>query len=173
VNSLQGARGRKMPRCNWRRGEVLASPARRAGRTELLRTIFGLNPVAAATCASPASPAPLLPRGAWAQGVGMVSEDRKVEGLAALAQHCANMTLSNLANLGPRACHAGRQDTGHPPLGARLAIKCRGPRQAVGSLSGGNQQKSPSPPASPRRGLLLLDDRRAGSTSDPKRRFTS
>src|SRR5262249_6316136 len=87
--------------------------------------------------AGPASPARR-----WAQGVGMVSEDRKVEGLALSLSIAENLTLSNLNNLGPAGLvMPRRRDNAARKSIDRLAIRSRGPRQLAGALSGGNQQK--------------------------------
>lgn len=53
-----------------------------------------------------------------------------------------NLTLSRLEPLGPAGLVIpARQDAAAAAQIDRLSIKCRGPRQPVGSLSGGNQQK--------------------------------
>ena len=92
-----------------------------AGRTETLRTLFGLEPAAggevrlggrADTRAAPGQ--------RIAAGVGLLSEDRKQEGLALTQSIADNMTYSWLR---------------------RLRVSCRGPEQKVVELSGGNQQK--------------------------------
>jgi ribose transport system ATP-binding protein len=143
VNSLQGARGPQNASLQLRRGEVLGIAGLvGAGRTELLRTIFGLDPVRAGQVRISTFVGPASPARRWAQGVGMVSEDRKVEGLALSLSIAENLTLSNLANLGPAGLvMPRRQDTAARRWVQRLAIKCRSPRQVVSSLSGGNQQK--------------------------------
>ena len=78
----------------------------------------------------------------WKQGVGLVSEDRKTEGLALNLSIADNLTLSRLDGLGPPGLVLpARQNTAGRRWIERLGIKCRGPRQSVGALSGGNQQK--------------------------------
>jgi ribose transport system ATP-binding protein len=78
----------------------------------------------------------------WGQGIGLVSEDRKSEGLALDLSIAENITLPRMAGLGPGplVTPAG-QDRASRPLIEQLAIKCRTPRQLVSALSGGNQQK--------------------------------
>src|SRR5262249_100622 len=84
-----------------RRGEILGlAGIVGAGRTELLRAVFGLEPVRSGkvlVCTLGAAPRPgATPRDRIEQGLGMVSEDRKQEGLA-LAQSVAdNLTYSRL-----------------------------------------------------------------------------
>jgi ribose transport system ATP-binding protein len=125
------------------RGEVMGIAGLvGAGRTELLRVLFGLDPVKAGKIRIGSYFGPASPSRRWAQGAGMVSEDRKTEGLALGLSIADNMTLSLLKGLGPLGLVFPRQqDEASNRWIQRLAVKCRGPRQAVGSLSGGNQQK--------------------------------
>jgi ribose transport system ATP-binding protein len=73
----------------------------------------------------------------WAQGMGMVSEDRKNEGLALGLSITDNLTLTCL----PAFFSPARLDRGGREWADRLAVRYRGMRQSVGDLSGGNQQK--------------------------------
>lgn len=74
--------------------------------------------------------------------MGLVSEDRKGEGLALGLGLDDNLTLTRLAGLGPGPFVVpSRQQTAARRWIERLSIRCRGPRQTVGELSGGNQQK--------------------------------
>src|SRR5436190_1701164 len=85
-----------------RRGEVLGiSGLVGAGRTELLRAIFGLNHVTAGEIRVGMYEGVSGPGARWAQRAGMVSEDRKTEGLAAGLSIADNITLPRLAGLGP------------------------------------------------------------------------
>ena len=126
-----------------RRGEVLGIAGLvGAGRTELLRALFGLTAVRRGRIKVGAYVGPASPARRWAQGVGIVSEDRKREGLALGLGIADNLTLSRLADMGPLGLVLpSRQDAAADRWIARLGIKCRAPRQAVGALSGGNQQK--------------------------------
>jgi ribose transport system ATP-binding protein len=126
-----------------RRGEVLGIAGLvGAGRTELLRAVFGLDPVRAGTVkvraiAGPASPAQRL-----AQGVGLLSEDRKGEGLATGLSVADNLTLSTLSRLGPLGFVSGRRQRAATQRWiGELGIRCQGPGQRAADLSGGNQQK--------------------------------
>jgi ribose transport system ATP-binding protein len=125
-----------------RRGEVLGIAGLvGAGRSELLRTLFGLEPVRrgairvwghAATESGAASPSER-----WRQGVGMVSEDRKSEGLALGLSVTDNLTLTRLPPLLRPATLAAVA----AEWAERLAVRFHGVGQSVGELSGGNQQK--------------------------------
>ena len=89
------------------RGEILGLAGLiGAGRTELVRTIFGLDPVRAgritvAVAGSGwATDTGAPPHRRLAQGVGMLSEDRKAEGLALPMSLADNITLSRLGRVG-------------------------------------------------------------------------
>jgi ribose transport system ATP-binding protein len=129
-----------------------------AGRTRLLRTIFGLEPVrrghikvAALSGEVPLKPDASsarrtrlegTPHDRWEQGIGMLSEDRTGEGLALGLSVADNLTLSRLDGLGPAfAVTPARQAGAASTWIGRLSIRCAGPRQPVAQLSGGNQQK--------------------------------
>lgn len=109
-----------------------------AGRTEFLRTLFGLNPVQngtihLATFAGSASPHQRLK-----QGMGLLSEDRKNEGLAQAMSVADNLTLSKLPTLPLTLKKVG--DTAQYWV-RQLNIRIRSPHQPIATLSGGNQQK--------------------------------
>ncbi len=74
--------------------------------------------------------------------MGLLSEDRKSEGLALGLSVADNLTLTRLEPFGPRALVLpARQKKASTAWISRMAIKCAGPSQAAGELSGGNQQK--------------------------------
>ena len=113
-----------------------------AGRTRLLRTIFGLAPVKGGRIQVAAFTGPALPHERWRQGVGMLSEDRAGEGLARNLSIGDNITLSHLAPFGPGGLvWPARQRDAATRWIERLDIRCADARQPVAELSGGNQQK--------------------------------
>ncbi|MBN2138841.1 MAG: sugar ABC transporter ATP-binding protein [Sedimentisphaerales bacterium] len=126
-----------------RRGEVLGIAGLiGAGRTELLRCIFGLDPVRSGKIKLGLYTGPASPVKRWAQGAGILSEDRKEEGLALELSISDNMTLSRLEGFGPFGMVIpSRQDKAARRWIHKLGIRCRTPRQSVQSLSGGNQQR--------------------------------
>lgn len=126
-----------------RRGEILGIAGLvGAGRTELLRCLFGLDDVRSGSIRVAGMRPPNDPAGQIAAGLGYVSEDRKTEGLAQQLSVVDNLTLSRLKPystwgvLNLRARLSGCRDWIQ-----KLEVKAQGPEQAVSSLSGGNQQK--------------------------------
>jgi ribose transport system ATP-binding protein len=113
-----------------------------AGRTELIRAIFGLQHISRGEIRVAAYSGAAGPRQRWSQGVGIVSEDRKQEGLALGLNIADNLTMSRLEGLGPgRLVLPSRQRAAAIPWIRRMSIKCTSPTQRVAALSGGNQQK--------------------------------
>jgi ribose transport system ATP-binding protein len=147
VLDLGGLSGRRLPRgadLTLRRGEVLGIAGLvGAGRTELLRAVFGLDPVVSGTVSvAGASGGRATPRARIRQGVGFLSEDRKGEGLALSRSIEDNLTypaLARHARLG-WVDLAGRRAAASRWMDA-LRVRAAGPAQPVGALSGGNQQK--------------------------------
>ena len=146
VLAVRDLAGKVLPRSatlDVRRGEVLGIAGLvGAGRTELLRAIFGLDPVRRGTVRVGALVGPASPARRWAQGVGMVSENRATEGLAVALSIADNLTLPRLRGLGPAGLVTpSGQDRASRPWIEKLSIKCTSPRQTTAALSGGNQQK--------------------------------
>jgi ribose transport system ATP-binding protein len=126
-----------------RRGEVVGiGGLMGAGRTELLRAIFGLDPIRRGSIRVASWSGWATPRRRLAQGVGLLSEDRKAEGLALSLSLADNTTLSRLTGMGPGfLVWPSRQRAAAARWIERLRIRCHSSRQAVSELSGGNQQK--------------------------------
>jgi ribose transport system ATP-binding protein len=126
-----------------RHGEILGiSGLVGAGRTEMLRSLFGLDAVISGEVLIAGQSTPSTPAARTRAGLGLVSEDRKGEGLAQDRSIADNMTLSALA----RYSRAGwldlaRRDSVVRQWMAKVQVKARGPDQPVRELSGGNQQK--------------------------------
>jgi len=111
-----------------------------AGRSELLRSIFGLEPIRSGTIKLGAFVGPASPAHRLAHGLGMLSEDRKNEGLAANLSVMDNLTLSRLP-LHHGLVLAEKQRQVAERWLEQLRIKCSDPCQPISRLSGGNQQK--------------------------------
>jgi ABC-type sugar transport system ATPase subunit len=143
VSELRGIGKPRSASLTLRRGRVLGiAGLMGAGRTELMRSLFGLARVASGEIRVAGFSGSYQPQRRWAQGVGMVSEDRKQEGLALELSIADNLTLPRLRGLGPwRFVLPSRQKAAARPWIDRLPIKCTSAAQRVSSLSGGNQQK--------------------------------
>jgi len=114
-----------------------------AGRTDLLRTIFGLDDLAAGEIfIVDAAATAVSPRDRWAQGVGFLSENRKEEGLMLNQSIADNLTLTKMNALGRLGwVDGGKQQAIAQRWVGELRVKCRDAAQPIGQLSGGNQQK--------------------------------
>jgi len=113
-----------------------------SGRTHLLRTLFGLEPVRSGRVRVGVYSGVARPHERWMQGMGLLSEDRKEEGLALTLDVADNLTMSKLSRFGPAGLlFPARQRSAAARWISELAIKCAGPAQKAGELSGGNQQK--------------------------------
>ncbi len=141
------------------------------GRTETLRACFGLDRLARGTVhIAPAKGRDTVTRGAGARtatsaseagggeralvtggrsaahslahGVGLLSENRKEEGLMLNRDLADNLTITRFGPLSRFGfISRKRQWEGTAEWMRRLDVRGRSPGQAVGELSGGNQQK--------------------------------
>jgi len=146
ILSLDQLTGATIPRdvnLGLRRGEILGIAGLvGAGRTELLRCIFGLDPVKRGQVRVAAYAPRANPRARIRAGLGLVSEDRKGEGLAQDRSIADNLTLSRLRPYSRGGwLDLRRRDTAVRDWMRQLEIKATAPDQAVQELSGGNQQK--------------------------------
>jgi ribose transport system ATP-binding protein len=138
LNALSGVTRPDQVTLTLHRGEVLGiAGIIGSGRTELLRAIFGLDPVRTGSIRVKAYEGPASTAQQWDRGVGMVSEDRQREGLALNLSIAENSSLSSL----PPFIHPARQSAAARRWIDRLHIRCRHPEQPAAQLSGGNQQK--------------------------------
>ena len=116
-----------------------------AGRTEVLEALFGAaGSVPGGTIELDGRPARFKnPGEAIARGVALVTEDRKTLGLFADMTVGENITIASLGRVEKAAGFVSRRRESEAIAGQvrQLAIKAAGPRAAVTSLSGGNQQK--------------------------------
>jgi ribose transport system ATP-binding protein len=129
-----------------RRGEILGIAGLvGAGRTKMVRTIFGLdNPhEGKITIAGEATAA----RGVESahrirQGVGYLSEDRKTEGLALALSTADNITMTRYSSCARYGwLNLTKQQRQADELIKRVGVRVSGASQSVQTLSGGNQQK--------------------------------
>jgi len=114
-----------------------------AGRTELLRSLFGLDRAASGEVLVFSETLGLAhPRRSWEKGLGFLSENRKEEGLMLDQPIRDNITLTKLGAFGRLGWISTRnQEAAARRWSGELGLKCRDNAQNVGELSGGNQQK--------------------------------
>jgi len=113
-----------------------------AGRTELVRTIAGVDPLASGTIRLDGAALHLSgPAAAISAGIVLVPEDRKAQGLVLEQTIANNLAYGNFDKLAPRHWLRNRtiRDFAERAI-AQLGIKGR-TGQTAASLSGGNQQK--------------------------------
>jgi ABC-type sugar transport system ATPase subunit len=114
-----------------------------AGRTELCRVLFGLDPPESGTVEIAGRPVNLNnPREAVASGVALIPEDRQINGLALKLPIAFNITMPDLGRVSSYGVVNKLAETVRAEdYRQRLRIKCQSPSQLAGRLSGGNQQK--------------------------------
>jgi ribose transport system ATP-binding protein len=115
-----------------RRGEVLGIAGLvGAGRTEFLRALYGLDPVISGQV-----------KISGPHRIGLLSEDRKEEGLAQGLSIAENLTMSELHPLlrWGWLSHRKRAEQSQRWVD-ELGVRCADTAQMVQNLSGGNQQK--------------------------------
>jgi ribose transport system ATP-binding protein len=113
-----------------------------AGRTELARVLAGADqPDRGRIVRDGAVVSFRTPAHAIAKGIGLLPEDRKAEGLVSGLTVARNMALPHGRRLAPSGfLPAGREERFAEPVVNDLRVKATA-TQAVGLLSGGNQQK--------------------------------
>ncbi len=111
-------------------GEVLGlAGLNGAGKTELLRTVFGLRRTLSGSNGG---------RKQWSDGVGFVSEERKLDGITlplSVAENATMPTRHGFLSKPKQVSAKGAEWI------SKVGIAAQSPDQPVGSLSGGNQQK--------------------------------
>ena len=127
-----------------RRGEVLAIAGLvGAGRTELARLVFGADRADTGEVYLDGSLLGIRsPRDAIAAGIGLLTEDRKLQGLVLSHSVRHNFALPNLDRFAPSGfLDSALERAEFGRFSEALRIKLSGGGQAAGHLSGGNQQK--------------------------------
>ncbi|WP_293451541.1 sugar ABC transporter ATP-binding protein [Phenylobacterium sp.] len=146
VRRDRGAR-RGLDRVSFRvaEGEVLGlAGLMGSGRTELLEVIAGASPApwTGRMMLNGAAFDPRAPREAISEGVAYVTEDRKASGLVLGQSIGSNICLASLDRLSALGWVSARRAAElADEMMRRLSVRASGPDQAVGELSGGNQQK--------------------------------
>jgi ABC-type sugar transport system ATPase subunit len=127
-----------------RAGEIVALAGMvGAGRSELALGLFGAAPLRSGAihvkgqCFTSMTPARAIEL-----GMGLVTEDRKSQGLAMLLDIAANISGPTLSEVTRRGLIDRRLESTIATCEIeRYRIACRGPATKVATMSGGNQQK--------------------------------
>jgi inositol transport system ATP-binding protein len=114
-----------------------------AGRTELMRAIFGLDRFTSGRISVHGKPVRIASvKDSTAAGIAMLSEDRRRFGLVPVRSVRENVSLSNLRKFFYRGrLHGAKETKFVSNICARLNVKTPSLGTAVEALSGGNQQK--------------------------------
>lgn len=115
-----------------------------AGRTELMKAIFGANPLTDGCINLNGKKITInTPKDALDAGIAFISEDRKADGLVLGLSVKENMTLSALRHFSHASgqLHHSKERDAVDEYIDTFNIKTPGRHQPVGNLSGGNQQK--------------------------------
>jgi ribose transport system ATP-binding protein len=128
-----------------RPGEILGiAGLMGSGRTQIVRTIFGLDEARGGSIKLKGKPAIASSTTALRllQGFGYLSEDRKGEGLAVNLSVADNITMTRFSSCARWGwLDLQRQKRQADTITRALGVKSRTPQQPVSTLSGGNQQK--------------------------------
>jgi ABC-type sugar transport system ATPase subunit len=127
------------------RGEVLGvAGLLGAGRSELGAALFGLDRIRQGTVHLNGERfLPRRPALAMRAGLGLVPEDRRLQGLMLQMSVRENSTLSVLRRLTRLGIVRDPEEQRlFDPMAKRLRLKCESSAAPVGTLSGGNQQKA-------------------------------
>ncbi len=147
VLDLKSISGDTIPRqvsFELRKGEVLGFAGLvGAGRTELLRVIYGLDPIASGRLKIADSwRSSTSPQRSIRSGLAMVSEDRKMEGLAQEQSIGENITYSRIGAYSRFGfLNLSKRREAVDSWIRKIEIKTLSQDDPIDSLSGGNQQK--------------------------------
>jgi inositol transport system ATP-binding protein len=128
-----------------RRGEILGIAGLvGAGRTEMARAVFGVDPFDSGRVAVEGQPIQIRsPKDAIRHGIGLVPEDRKQQALFLALSVRINLSMAShkqISRLGV-FIDENAERIMVEEFRKKLSIRMASPEQLVASLSGGNQQK--------------------------------
>ena len=124
-----------------RAGEIVGlAGLQGSGRTELARALFGADPKLSGTVEVDGKRVGRSPRAGINAGMGFITEDRKLEGLA-LSQPIRDNTLLALRSLGGKRRRRLPNTVSVQELARSVELRARSLEQEARFLSGGNQQK--------------------------------
>jgi ribose transport system ATP-binding protein len=114
-----------------------------AGRTETLRALFGLDRIRdGVVLVDGAERTRATPSSRLGDGIGLLSENRKEEGLMLNRSLADNLTATRFSSVAGAGFISGRkQRRATEEWMEKLQVRARDAGQPIGELSGGNQQK--------------------------------
>jgi len=114
-----------------------------AGRTETLRALFGLDRIREGVVVVRGQDCThATPTDRLRDGIGLLSENRKEEGLMLNRSLADNLTVTNFGSVASAGfVSVSRQRQTTQRWMEKLQVKARDAAQPIGELSGGNQQK--------------------------------
>jgi rhamnose transport system ATP-binding protein len=114
-----------------------------AGRSEVVRAVFGVDPYESGSVRLGGQPLPKgNPRVAMARGLALVPEDRRKQGLVLDESVSRNVTLAIRNSLAKGGLLTnGAENAAAAVWSSRLEVKTAALDAETGTLSGGNQQK--------------------------------
>jgi inositol transport system ATP-binding protein len=127
-----------------RQGEIIGfAGLMGAGRTEVVRALFGLDPYISGTIRLKGEEVSIRStQDSIGQGMVMVSEDRKRFGIVPVRDCQENMSLSSLKKvMGAWGLNHRTERERNTSMSRRLNVKTPSLETLISSLSGGNQQK--------------------------------
>ena len=148
ILELDSLQGRKKPRSvslSLRQGEIFGVAGLvGAGRTETLRACFGLDKVSGGSVKiAGVEKTHGTPRERLQQGIGLLSENRKEEGLLLNQSIANNLTMTRFQPFTKLGFIGGaKQVEVSEQWIEKLAVRTAGPHQSIGELSGGESTKS-------------------------------
>ncbi|HMR12380.1 MAG TPA: sugar ABC transporter ATP-binding protein [Arachnia sp.] len=128
-----------------RKGEILGfAGLMGAGRTEVLETIFGIEPADSGEIAIHGKPVKIRePKDAIKNNVGLLTEDRKLNGIMGVLSVRDNMIVAALPKYSPNGfLQLGRIAQDCDEQRTAMRVKTPSLNQLIKNLSGGNQQKA-------------------------------
>lgn len=127
------------------KGEILGfSGLVGAGRSEVMRSVFGVDPCDSGQIFVEGKEVNIKKSGDGIKnGIAMVSEDRRSEGIIPIRSIRENISLTFIDQFAKFSFINHKKETEKADrLMARLNVKASSPKQEIRTLSGGNQQKA-------------------------------
>jgi len=127
-----------------KRGEIVGfAGLMGAGRSEVARTIFGLDPYLSGEIKVKGKEVKIKNvKDSINNGIVMLSEDRKRYGIVGIRSITENVSISNLEKFFYKGhLHSKKEISSVSNICERMKVKCPNLETSIDSLSGGNQQK--------------------------------